>query len=137
MTKERAKSFVSIMIAIALAALILRLVLDRFLSYSIAQNESSAGQTLKLISAAMENYARDKGAYPQNLAALTQSKPAYLDRDYVTLSPLKGYIYSCPKLDPSGYICNAQPYKCKLTGNSIYSISTGSLFVAEGCDKKE
>ncbi|MCX5710310.1 MAG: hypothetical protein NT088_06295 [Candidatus Omnitrophica bacterium] len=137
MNNERGKSFVSIMIAIALAALILRVALDRFLSYSIAQNESAAGQTLKLISASMENYAHDTGAYPKDFATLTQSKPAYLDKDYIALSPLKGYIYSCPKMDATGYICSAQPYKCRLTGNTGFSISTGSLFVSEKCGKSE
>jgi len=137
MSNVKAKSFVSIMIAIALSALILRVGLEKFLSYSIAQNESAAGQTLKLISQAMENYARSSGAYPKDFATLTQSKPAYLDKDYIALSPLKGYIYSCPKMDATGYICSAQPYKCRLTGNTGFSISTGSLFVSEKCGKSE
>jgi type II secretory pathway pseudopilin PulG len=135
----RAKSFVTIMIVIALSALLLRVALEKFLTYSIAQNESAAIQALKYISAAMENYARDnKGEYPKDFSTLTHSKPAYyLDKNYIALSPLKGYVYACPKMETTGYICNAQPYKCKLTGNTSYSISTGSLFVSEECAKTE
>jgi type II secretory pathway pseudopilin PulG len=139
MKSYQGRSFVTIMIAIALTALLLRVLLERFLAYSISQNESSAAQTLKYISAAMENYARDnKGEYPKDFSILTQSKPEYyLDRNYIALSPLKGYVYACPKLEPAGYICNAEPYKCKLTGNTRYSVSTGSLFVSEECAKAE
>ena len=126
------------MIVIALSALLLRVVIEKFLTYSIFQNESAASQTLKYISVAMENYARDKGEYPKDFFSLTQSKPAYyLDKNYIALSPLKGYVYACPKLEATGYICNAEPYKCKLTGNTNYSISTGNLFVSERCAKSE
>lgn len=138
MNDKRAKSFVTIMIVIAISALVLRITIERLIKVNITQNESTAQGTLKLISAALENYAKDKGGiFPVNLAVLTQTNPAYLDKDYITHSPIKGYNYSCSRLEPSGYNCSVTPVKCKLTGKMIYTVTTGGLFISEECSKKE
>jgi hypothetical protein len=138
MQNERGRSFIAIMILIAISALAIRIAAERIIEFTTMQNESSASRTLKSISVALENFAREnKGAYPVNFTLLTQSKPAYLDTNYIAISPLKGYIYNCPKLEQSGYICNAVPSNCRLTGKTEYTISTGSLFFSEDCGKKE
>ena len=135
---KRAKSFVTIMVVIAICALLLRIAIERLIKINIAQNDSNASSTLKSISAALENYAKDnKGTYPTNLLSLTQTKPPYLDKEYVAQSSIKGYNFSCGRLEPSGYICTAAPIKCKLTGKMIYTITTGSLLVSEDCNAKE
>jgi len=136
MKNEAGRSFVGIMILIAISALAIRITVERIVEFTTVQNESSASGTLKSISVALENFARDnKGVYPANIALLTQTKPAYLDRNYIALSPIKGYVYSCPKLDSTGYICNATPINCRLTGKTNYTVSTGSLFFSEECGK--
>jgi len=138
MNDKRAKSSVTIMIVIAISALVLRITIERLIKINITQNESTAQGTLKLISAALENYAKDRGGiFPVNPAVLTQTNPAYLDKDYITHSPIKGYNYSCSTLEPSGYNCSAMPVKCKLTGKMIYTVTTGGLFISEECSKKE
>ena len=138
MENNRAKSFVTIMIIIATLALFLRFALDGIIKFNISQNESNAQGTLKLISAALENYAKDNhGIYPAGASLLTKSKPPYLDKDYIMQSPAKGYIYACARLESSGYSCNASPVNCKLSGNMAYSITTGSLLVSEECQKRE
>jgi type II secretory pathway pseudopilin PulG len=125
------------MVAVALCAFVLRVAADRFIKFNIAQNESAALNTLKLISAALENYAEDnRGVYPTNLALLTQPKPPYLDRDATKQSPLKGYNYGCLRLEPSGYSCYAMPVKCRLTGKISFSVTTGNILAQEACDKK-
>lgn len=135
---NKGRSFVTIMVIIAVCALSLRIVIDRLIKLNIAQNESNAQGTLKLIGAALENYARDNGGiYPANLSVLTKTRPPYLDKDYIIQSPLKGYIYSCLRIEPSGYSCYASPTRCQLTGNTIYNITTGSLLITEECSKKE
>ena len=135
---KSAKSFVLIMIVIALTALLLRIAIDRIIKINIAQNESNAQGTLKLISAALENYAKDhSGVYPASFSDLTKTKPAYLDKDYITPSTSKGYNYTCLRIEPSGYSCFASPTRCKLTGKMAYTITTGSLLVSEGCERKE
>ena len=134
----RAKSFVTIMIFIAIFAFLLRFAVSQIIKISIPQNESSAQATLKLISTALENYAKDnQGAYPKSMTVLTQTKPPYLDKDYILRSSLKGYSYSCSRMEPSGYSCTATPLKCMLSGTKIYAINTGGLFMVDECSKKE
>jgi len=138
MSREQGRSFIAIMILIAISALAIRLSIERIIEINTMRNESAASRTLKLISSALENFAREnKGYYPANFTLLTQSAPAYLDTNYIAASPIKGYIFNCPKLEQSGYICTAVPTNCRLTGKTEYTISTGSLFFSEDCGKKE
>ena len=131
-----AKSFVVIMIVIAVSAICLRILIEALLKINISQNESTASLTMKYISAALENYARDKdGIYPANFPFLVNTSPAYLDRNYISDSPIKGYSYSCPSLSISGYSCFAYPGKCRITGNTVYHISTGGILTLEDCRK--
>lgn len=133
-----AKSFVTIMIAIAFSALFLRIGIEALIRINGAQNEYDAQGTLKLIAAALENYASDNhDQYPSRFSVLTQSRPAYLDKDYVFQSPIKGYNYGCLRLEPAGYSCYARPTRCGLTGKTVYTISTGSSLEQEDCVKGE
>lgn len=138
MNNIKARSFVVIMIVIAMSALVLRMLMGWFINMNIAQNESNAQSTLKLISAALENYSKDnQGVYPVQFSVLTESKPPYLDKDYIKQSPVKGYDYDCTRLDATGYSCYAFPTRCKLTGMVAFSVTTGNLLISEDCDKKE
>ncbi len=133
-----AKSFVTIMIVIAVSSFVIRNVVEAFIVMNMGQNEANAEGTLKLIAASLENYANDhRDKYPSNFSALTQSKPPYLDKDYVTLSPVKGYLYGCMKLEPSGYSCFARPSRCGLTGRTSYSVATGTPLASKGCERSE
>jgi len=126
------------MIVIAVILLLLRFGVEKLIVVTCAQNESDAQSTLKVISAALENYAKDnQGAYPQKVSVLVKSKPSYLDRDYVSQSPVKGYTYNCSRLDSTGYSCYAFPTKCGLSGNVAFTATTGSLFISEDCRTKE
>ena len=138
MINNKGKSFVTIMIVIAICAVVFRIVIDRVIKISIAQNESIAEGTLKLISAALENFARDNnGIYPSNFATLTKPVPPYLNRNYISLSSLRGYVYSCPRLESAGYSCFAIPSICKLTGENVFNVTTGGAITSEECNKKE
>ena len=138
MMNKRAKSFVTIMIVTAITALVLRVVIKQIIKVTITQNESDASATIKLISASLENYAKDnRGVYPAKLSVLAENKPAYLDKDYIKISPLRGYNYDCSRLDSSGYSCSASPVSCGLTGKMIYTVITGGSLISEECSKKE
>ena len=114
--------------------IIIRVVIEKIVQINIAQNESTASLTLKLISTALENYAKDHiGAYPTSFFSLAKGNPAYLDKDYIQSSPVKGYYYSCPRLEATGYSCYAAPAKCRLTGNVVYNVSTDGILVSEEC----
>ena len=138
MKNNKARSFVVIMVVIALTALALRMIISEIINVTSAQNEASAQSTLKLISTALENYAKNnQGVYPLKISVLTQSQPSYLDKDYIKQSPVKGYIYNCSRLEAAGYSCYALPSRCRLTGKTAFTITTGSLLISEDCDKKE
>lgn len=138
MKDTRGHSFVTIMIVIALFAFFLRIAIEQVMMVNITQNESSAAATLKLISTALENYSKDnKGIYPDTIPVLTKGSPVYLEKDYALLSPIKGYIYACPRIETSGYICTAIPLKCKVTGKNTFTITTGGSLSSEDCSKKE
>lgn len=137
MKNAAGKSVVTIMVAIAIVALFLRFTIEKIIRININQNEINAQATLKLISAGLENYAHDHlGSFPADSSVLTQDNPPYLDKDYIARSPVRGYIYSCLRLEPSGYSCSAVPYKCELSGTTKYTVSTGGLFMSEKCDKE-
>ena len=135
---NKGKNFVTLMLFIAVFAFFLRVGIEQIMRVTIAQNESNAQSTLRLIGIALENYAKDnRGIYPASLTALTQTKPPYLDKDYTAHSPVKGYIYSCPRLEQTGYNCYAAPSKCKITGKTVFSVTSGSPIIPEPCDQKE
>jgi len=135
---RQARSFVVIMIVLALSLLSLRIIAEKIINFACIQNESNAQSTLRLISAALENYAKDnQGAYPQKVSVLVQSKPAYLDRDYTIQAPVKGYTYNCSRLDSTGYNCYAFPVRCGLSGKTAFTVTTGSLLISESCAEVE
>jgi type II secretory pathway pseudopilin PulG len=138
MKNIRAKSFVAIMMVIAVSALLLRFGIERIIKLGITKNESDAQATLKLISTALDNYAAaNHSLFPASLSVLIQTTPHYIDKDYIDESPIKGYNYSCLRLEASGYSCSANPTSCKLTGTMVYTITTGGLLVSEKCERKE
>jgi competence protein ComGC len=126
------------MIVIAVASVSLRFGLEHLIKFSIKQNESNALSTLKLVSAAIEKYAKDhKSLFPDNINKLVDAEPYYLDKDYTGQSFLRGYNFNCNRLDESGYSCNARPIICRVSGNTVYSVSTGGVIKTENCYKKE
>ena len=133
-----ARSFVVIMIVIALSAFCLRITIEQVMRMTIERNESDASAALKLISTALENYAKDnKGAFPQSLKSLVKTSPAYLKRNYISQSAIKGYSYTCPRLELDGYTCSAVPTRCGLTGKKVFTITTGESLTIDECKKKE
>jgi type II secretory pathway pseudopilin PulG len=132
---KKARSFLVIILIIAFTSLFLRFFVLWVINITIAQNQSAAEETLKLIATAIENYSKDHaGAYPSHIEALIQNNPAYIDSEYIKDSS-KGYIYSWPRIEESGYSCTAVPKSCILTGKKIYKITTGGVFVSEDCGK--
>jgi len=137
MLNKKARSFVTVMIVVAIVMLLLRLAIHKIIVYNMEQSQSLAQINLKLLSTALENYAKDnKNIYPDNMALLTKNKPAYLEKDYLAVSSVSGYEYDCLRLDATGYSCSATPLNCKFDGKMIYKVSTGGLIISESCDKK-
>jgi hypothetical protein len=127
-------TFVAVMISIALGAFFLRFAIEHFIDWTISQDESNAQESLKLISTAFENYAKDHlGMYPANLSTLWRSEPPYIAKGYTQMGTLKGYSFQCSVLDSGGYACSALPSRCRLTGNRIFRVTTGGSMATENC----
>ncbi len=139
MVNDKGRSFLTVIIIAACVALALRFFSAQFIRWSIDQHEETAQENLKLLSTALELYAKDHlGAYPQNLNLLTQNEPSYISKEYVSDSgKRKGYIISCPRLEQSSYSCSAVPVICGLTGKKTYTVTTGGPILAEECSKDE
>jgi hypothetical protein len=136
--KKKGRSFVGIMIFIAVIALFLRFGIEQVIKITISQNESFAQETLKLLATALENFAKDHlGVFPKSLSALIENNPPYIKKEYINLSYAKGYNYNCFRLEPAGYSCSASPLRCNLTGINTYTVSIGGYLVSEPCGKKE
>ena len=137
MFNQKGRSFVTIMIVVALLTLLLRLTIQKIIVYNTDHNQLLAQVNLKLLSTALENYAKNnKNVYPNNIDLLTKSNPVYLERNYLTSPSVRGYEYDCQRLDATGYNCTASPINCKLTGKMMYSVSTGGLIISQECEKK-
>lgn len=135
---NRGLSLIVVMISIAVVSLLLRIAIGQIIKINIAQNEADASNTMKLISAALENYAKNhKDAYPSDFSVLVETKPPYLEKDYTNFESVRGYEYSCDRLDSSGYSCSAVPVKCKLSGEKSFTIITGGIVSSEDCRKRE
>jgi len=134
---NKGKNTVTWILIIAFCSLILRSVILQIIQSNIAQNESYASVTLKSIATALENFAKNNhGVFPGALNELTESEPAYLNKNYLVNS-IKGYNFNCSRLDPAGYSCSATPIKCNISGRMNFTITTGGIIVSEECFKKE
>jgi len=136
---RNARSFVVIMLVVAFVALFLRFFIEQLIKINIKHNETYAQETIKLISIAFENYAKDhQGIYPVNYAELLDNKPAYIEKKYVpTVNGLRGYNYSCSRLESSGYSCSVTAKSCDFSGKKSFVVSTGGAIVSEDCGKKK
>ncbi len=75
MNNKKARSFITIMIVIALLSLVLRFSIEQIIRINIKQNELFAQTNLKLIATALDNYAKDHlGTYPLDFATLIKTK---------------------------------------------------------------
>jgi hypothetical protein len=136
---NKGRSFLTVIIIIAFVALFLRFSSVGLIQWTIDQNEAIAQDSLKLVSTALELYAKDHmGSYPRTLNALIQSKPAYIDREYIAEpSRRKGYVFTCSRLEQSSYSCSAVPGICGLTGKKVFTVTTGGSMIVEECLKDE
>jgi len=134
---NRARSFVTIMIIIAISALILRFGIVKIIKINIEQNESNAQTTLKTISTAFETYAAaNNGHYPTDVVLqLIRATPPYLKEDYFTKctisSSCSGYVYNAGTRAVTGYAITARPTNCTMSGTKSFTVSTGGVLTTD------
>ncbi|MDD4941572.1 MAG: hypothetical protein PHE65_06695 [Candidatus Omnitrophica bacterium] len=139
MRNSKARSFLTVIIIMAFVALFLRFAIVQIIQWRIDQNEAAAQESLKLVSTALELYAKDHmGSYPQSLHSLVQSTPAYINPEYIAeSSKRRGYAFSCSRLEQASYSCSESPAACGLTGKKVFTVTTGGSMIIEECSKDE
>lgn len=111
------------------------LAMPRLLMARINANEIKTRETVKAISAALENYkSANNGNYPSYESELTSSAPPYLTRPY-NKETIYGYVYYLD-LNPSGYEIAAKPRNCHTQGDKIFVMKTGSELTETECDSR-
>ncbi|MCX7927119.1 MAG: hypothetical protein N2606_03165 [Candidatus Omnitrophica bacterium] len=135
---EKARSFVVILMSIAIVALLLRIAITYFIDFTIIQNETGAEEILKLVTTALEGYANDHNhTYPSSLEALASAQPPYIKKEYLGPYYMRGYVFSCPRVEATGYTCTALPVHCGLTGKKAFTVTTGQVLSIESCNAQE
>jgi len=133
-------TLVEIMIVVAIIALLAVIAIPNLLRARLSANDALARSTLRAISTAAESYASDNdGNFPTGIADLTDAGPAdltdagpaYLNRNYVTDSPLSGYNYTYTTTN--GYTATATPQDCGTTGTKVFSITAGGVLTDVAC----
>ncbi|MFH1355410.1 MAG: prepilin-type N-terminal cleavage/methylation domain-containing protein [Candidatus Omnitrophota bacterium] len=125
-------TLVEIMIVVAIIALLAAVAVPGLLRSRIVANETFAQATLKTIANACETYASaNEGFYPDDETLLTDVPLPYLGRSYCDQN-LNGYTYTCT-LDPNEYTVTAAANSCGHSGNTDFSITTGSILASSAC----
>ena len=138
MRNNAGRGFVAIMIIVALSAVALRFGVLKVIRFTIEQNEANALEKLQFLTTALENFANDHAlAYPSDLALLAENDPPYISKEYVSLSPARGYTFNCMRLEPSGYTFSAAPAQCGISGRRIFTVTTGQAVSIEECGVKD
>lgn len=135
----KARSYVVIMLVVAFFTLFLRFFIEQLIKINIKHNEVNAQETIKLISIAFENYAKEhQGSYPANFDVLLDSNPAYIEKKYTpSANGLRGYNYFCSRMESSGYSCSVTAKNCNFSGKKTFLVSTGGAIVSQDCGKKK
>jgi len=128
-------TLVEIMIVVAIIALLAAIAIPNLLRARVSANDSLAQSTLRAISTGAETYGTaNSGNYPTAITQLTTATPPYINAQYCGTGTAKGtavsgFTYACT-LSTTGYSIVAEPVEAKVTGTSVYTITTGGVLTA-------
>ena len=127
---QKAFTLVEIMITVSIIAAITAIAIPSLLTMKRIANETAARSNIRILSVSAETCLASRGHYPTSVVEFQEFlSPVAVycsDLDGAT-SEVKGYNYSCDA-DASGYTFEAVPVTNGVTGNIIYTATTGSMF---------
>ncbi len=122
-------TLVEIMIVVAIIAILAAIAIPNLLRAKISANDTMAQSILRTLSTAAETYTlSNDGNYPLSASILMASAPPYLNRNYCDTNR-NGYIFACRAMSANGYQFFATPVTLRVTGSTVYSISTGGVLL--------
>jgi len=123
-------TLIEIMVVIAIIATLAVIAIPAVIRSKIIANETSAQNTLRVISRAFESYAYDNDAYPAQETYLLETSPPYLNRLY-NAQRIQGYLFSYNTISDTRYVISARPAVPRLTGVITYVITTGGVVTTQ------
>jgi len=96
-------------------------------------NQDKAKASVVAIAKAIDSYAAAKGEYPEDELALKYASPPYLADTY-DKKDISGYSYSV-QISHGGYKIIANPLKCRLSGNKIFTLESGKDLSEQDCSE--
>ena len=129
--KNKAFTLVELVTVITILGILSVFVVPKLSQSYRVGNESAAQATLKIISAALENYLAVQETYPTAESSLTGANPPYLTRSYCGQST-QGYNYTCD-LQTTNYTVTAAPTACGSTGSHRFTVTRGGTLNQSGC----
>ena len=127
--KNSAFTVMEMLIVVAIVATIAAIIIPNLFMARRTANESAAKNNLRSMATAAETLYAAKNHYPSDLGEFETYFPPLKNfcSDLTgTKSEFKGYLYSCTS-DTSGYVFEADPAVAGVSGNIIYTVTTGLI----------
>ncbi|MFH1458290.1 MAG: prepilin-type N-terminal cleavage/methylation domain-containing protein [Candidatus Omnitrophota bacterium] len=123
-------TLVEIMITVSIIAILTAIAIPSLITMKRAANETAARSNIRILSVAAETLMASRAHYPVTVSEFQEflnPVSVYCSDLDGAKSEVKGYSYSCVS-DASGYAFSAEPLTPGVTGNIVYTASTGSVF---------
>jgi len=127
--RNDAFTVIEILIVVAIIATICAIIIPNLFMARRTANESAAKSNLRGMSTAAETLNAAKNHYPNDLEEFETYLPSvksFCSDLAGAKTQQKGYEYSCVS-DVNGYTFEASPITAGVTGNIIYTITTGVI----------
>lgn len=128
----RGFTLLEMIIVVAIVALLGTIVLPGFIRSRTRAIESSALSNLKTLSGACRLYQISENIYPEDLAALSNSTPPYIDSQ-LGAGQKQRYEFVYARVDSDSFTLNANPMDTGLwQGRFFYTDESGIIRVKNG-----
>lgn len=118
-------TLVEIMIVVAIIALLAAIAIPNLLRARLNANESAAIAAMQTLSTAAQSYRSANPAYPEDLAALSNAAPPYID-SVLAGGSKQGYSFVLEGVTNT-FTANASPLAEGTTGNRYFFVDTSGV----------